>query len=81
MGMDSILPEWYRHDDEALATIVTTGTIALDANVMLELYRVGESLATASSFRIKQRSSTKRTGSSSPAELTRSSLHSPRNWS
>jgi hypothetical protein len=39
--MDSALPEWYGHDDDALKRIVTTGTIALDANVMLDLYRVG----------------------------------------
>lgn len=41
VGMKSVLPEWYGHDDETLELIVTTGTIALDANVMLDLYRVG----------------------------------------
>jgi hypothetical protein len=39
--MKSILPEWYGHDDETLEQIVKTGTISLDANVMLDLYRVG----------------------------------------
>ncbi|MGO9154886.1 PIN domain-containing protein [Mycobacterium sp.] len=39
--MKSVLPEWYGHDDETLKQIVTTGTIAFDANVMLDLYRVG----------------------------------------
>ena len=41
MGMRSVLPEWYGHDDETIKQIVTSGTIALDANVMLDLYRVG----------------------------------------
>lgn len=39
--MDSVLPEWYHHDDDTLKLILTTGTIALDANVLLDLYRVG----------------------------------------
>lgn len=39
-GMRSILPEWYAHDAEVVKMIVTTGTVALDANVLLDLYRV-----------------------------------------
>jgi PIN like domain len=39
--MRSVLPEWYAPDNEALELILTTGTIALDANVLLDLYRVG----------------------------------------
>lgn len=33
--------EWYYPDDDEIAHIVTTGTIALDANALLDLYRVG----------------------------------------
>jgi hypothetical protein len=40
--MKSILPEWYGHDDKTIKRIITTGTIALDANVLLDLYRVGK---------------------------------------
>lgn len=40
MGMQSILPEWYGHDDDTLESIYRTGTIALDANALLDLYRV-----------------------------------------
>lgn len=36
----SIYPEWYEHDDESLDEIMKTGTIALDANVLLSLYRI-----------------------------------------
>ncbi|PVA77454.1 PIN-like domain-containing protein [Mycobacteroides abscessus] len=33
--------EWYQPDDNDVEQIVATGTIALDANVLLDLYRVG----------------------------------------
>ncbi|SHR60999.1 Uncharacterised protein [Mycobacteroides abscessus subsp. abscessus] len=33
--------EWYYPDDDEIAHIVRVGTIALDANVLLDLYRVG----------------------------------------
>ena len=36
----TVYPEWYAHDDSALADIVTAGTIALDTNVLLSLYRI-----------------------------------------
>jgi hypothetical protein len=39
--MRSVVPEFYGHDDEALQNIVTTATIALDTNTLLDLYRVG----------------------------------------
>ncbi|BBY62096.1 PIN-like domain-containing protein [Mycolicibacterium helvum] len=39
--MDLNLPEWYGHSDDTITAILQTGTIALDANVMLDLYRVG----------------------------------------
>jgi len=39
--MDSVLPEWYSPDDDNLKEIITTGTIAFDTNVLLDLYRVG----------------------------------------
>jgi PIN like domain len=39
--MSSVLPEWYGHDDKAIKKIVTAGTIAVDTNVLLDLYRVG----------------------------------------
>lgn len=39
--MKAVLPEWYAHDDETIKTIVTTGTVAFDTNVLLDLYRVG----------------------------------------
>jgi ribosomal protein L29 len=42
LGMKSVLPEWYGHDDETIKQIITSGTIALDANAMLDLYRVGK---------------------------------------
>lgn len=38
--MKSVLPEWYEPDDATLEQILTTGTIALDANALLDLYRV-----------------------------------------
>jgi len=39
--MESALPEWYDHDEKTLKKIITTGTIAFDTNVLLDLYRVG----------------------------------------
>jgi PIN like domain len=39
--MKSILPEWYEPDDETVERVLKTGTIALDTNVLLRLYRVG----------------------------------------
>ncbi|MFT9661171.1 PIN-like domain-containing protein [Mycobacteroides abscessus subsp. abscessus] len=33
--------EWYHLNDNAIAQVVREGTIALDANVLLDLYRVG----------------------------------------
>jgi len=36
-----IFPEWYAPDQDELKAILTNGTIALDANVLLDLYRVG----------------------------------------
>ncbi|MBE5471656.1 PIN domain-containing protein [Mycobacteroides abscessus] len=39
--MREAFSEWYYPDDDAIAHIVTTGTIALDANALLDLYRVG----------------------------------------
>ncbi|MBF9522605.1 hypothetical protein HA136_16815 [Mycobacteroides chelonae] len=33
--------EWYYPGDDEIAHIVRVGTIALDANVLLDLYRVG----------------------------------------
>lgn len=36
----SIYPEWYEHEDESLDEIMNTGTIALDTNVLLSLYRI-----------------------------------------
>ncbi|UNC03020.1 DUF4935 domain-containing protein [Mycolicibacterium boenickei] len=38
--MKSVLSEWYPHNDETLADIVKTGTISLDTNALLDLYRV-----------------------------------------
>ncbi|WP_052062043.1 PIN-like domain-containing protein [Rhodococcoides fascians] len=38
--LQSMFPEWYDHDGDALAQIVRTGTIALDTNVLLKLYRI-----------------------------------------
>lgn len=40
--MKSVLPEWYPHDDETLGEILRTGTIALDTNALLDLYRVSK---------------------------------------
>jgi hypothetical protein len=37
----NVLPEWYSPDGGTVHTILTTGTIALDANVLLDLYRLG----------------------------------------
>ncbi|KRQ20789.1 MULTISPECIES: PIN domain-containing protein [Mycobacteroides] len=39
--MREVFSEWYYPDDEVIAHIVTEGTIALDANALLDLYRVG----------------------------------------
>lgn len=36
-------PEWYAPGHDDIKTMLTTGTIALDANVLLDLYRVGAS--------------------------------------
>ncbi|AFP39222.1 PIN domain-containing protein [Mycolicibacterium smegmatis] len=38
--MRSALSEWYGHNDKTVADIVKTGTIALDTNALLDLYRV-----------------------------------------
>lgn len=38
--MRNILPEWYLPDEPQIAHLLTTATIALDANVLLDLYRV-----------------------------------------
>lgn len=40
--MRHAFPEWYSHDEDTIRKIVTEGTIALDANVLLHLYRLGE---------------------------------------
>lgn len=42
--MRSQLAEWYEPNDDGLRDILRTGTIALDANVLLDLYRFGDSL-------------------------------------
>ncbi|MEV0669901.1 PIN domain-containing protein [Mycobacterium sp. NPDC050441] len=42
MSMKSVLPEWYGHDDDTLSEILRNGTIALDTNALLDLYRVGK---------------------------------------
>ncbi|WP_052073528.1 PIN-like domain-containing protein [Rhodococcoides fascians] len=36
--------EWYELDDDATREMLVAGTIALDANVLLDLYRFGEAL-------------------------------------
>jgi PIN like domain len=41
MSMKSILPEWYAPDDETIQKVLEEGTIALDTNALLDLYRVG----------------------------------------
>lgn len=38
--LQSMFPEWYEPDDDVLADVVRAGTIALDANVLLSLYRI-----------------------------------------
>lgn len=38
--LQSMFPEWYEPNDDVLADIVRTGTIALDTNVLLSLYRI-----------------------------------------
>ncbi|WP_049743264.1 PIN domain-containing protein [Mycolicibacterium goodii] len=40
--MKSVLPEWYAHDDDTLRKILKSGTIAVDTNALLDLYRVGK---------------------------------------
>ncbi len=42
--MRSQLAEWYEPDESALREILKVGTIALDANVLLDLYRLGDEL-------------------------------------
>jgi hypothetical protein len=37
----SILPEWYEPDHKTVVSVIKTGTIALDANALLDLYRMG----------------------------------------
>ncbi|MDI9980055.1 PIN-like domain-containing protein [Rhodococcus sp. IEGM 1307] len=39
--MRNVLPEWYSPDGGVIYSILTAGTIALDANVLLDLYRLG----------------------------------------
>ncbi|MFF0613260.1 PIN-like domain-containing protein [Nocardia tengchongensis] len=41
--MKFVLPEWYEPDEREIREFVVSGTIALDANVLLSLYRVSES--------------------------------------
>jgi hypothetical protein len=41
VGMNSALPQWYGHGNAAIQQIITTGTVAVDSNVLLDLYRVG----------------------------------------
>jgi hypothetical protein len=48
--MKSILPEWYQHDDKTIEMIVKTGTIAFDANALLDLYRVNRGMRAESSL-------------------------------
>lgn len=38
--MKDVFPEYYRPNDEALDDLIRTGTIILDANVMLDIYRL-----------------------------------------
>ncbi|WP_156677656.1 PIN domain-containing protein [Nocardia sp. Root136] len=38
--MKSVLPEWYRPGDDEIADFLRTGTVVLDTNVLLALYRV-----------------------------------------
>lgn len=38
--MKSVLPEWYRPSDDEIADFLRAGTVALDTNVLLALYRV-----------------------------------------
>lgn len=40
--MKSVLPEWYVPNDDEMKDFVTSGTVALDANVLLDLYRISE---------------------------------------
>ncbi|MFI9412857.1 PIN-like domain-containing protein [Nocardia gamkensis] len=39
----SIFPEWYGPDEEDIRKFITSATIALDANILLALYRVSDS--------------------------------------
>lgn len=41
VAVHHVLPEWYSPEQETVRTILTEGTIALDANVLLDLYRLG----------------------------------------
>ncbi|MEU1954034.1 PIN-like domain-containing protein [Nocardia rhamnosiphila] len=38
--LKSVLPEWYRPSDQEISEFVRNGTVALDTNVLLSLYRV-----------------------------------------
>jgi hypothetical protein len=38
----NLMPEWYKLDGDTLRQIFTEGTIVLDANILLQLYRLGE---------------------------------------
>lgn len=40
--MRHTFPEWYQPDENKIRDMIKTGTIALDANILLDLYRVGE---------------------------------------
>lgn len=40
--MQNLMPEWYNLDDATLREIFTNGTIVLDANILLQLYKLGE---------------------------------------
>lgn len=58
--MRHALPEWYSPTDEEMATILHEGTIALDTNVLLQLYRLGaeqrtEVLGVLGDSRVKSR--------------------------
>lgn len=40
--MRALMPEWYKLDDDTLRQIFVEGIIVLDANILLQLYRLGE---------------------------------------
>ncbi|MBF6194158.1 PIN-like domain-containing protein [Nocardia sp. CDC186] len=40
--MKAVLPEWYGPNDDQIKSFVTEATIALDANILLAPYRVGD---------------------------------------